>query len=88
MIKLTKKDLIALLLEIEHIEASLEYETGFNCYDYLLTNILMMTHEQVLDCLNRDNNTKEQKELIHDLILFIREYFNIQYHYDSTSERK
>lgn len=88
MIKLTKSELIVLLLEIEHIETSLEYETGFNSYDYFLTNILLMTPGQVLDCLNMDHSTRKQQELIHSLIHFVSEYFNIQYRYDPTTERK
>ena len=52
MIKLTKTDLICLLLEIENMESTIELETGFNCYDYFLTDILKMNSEQVLECLN------------------------------------
>lgn len=88
MIKLTKSELIVLLLEIEHIETSLEYETGFNSYDYFLTNILMMNPEQVLNCVTMDHDSQMQNKLIHNLIHFVSEYFNIQYQYDSTTERK
>ena len=49
MIKLTKTDLICLLQEIENMEATIELETGFNCYDYFLTDILKMNSEQVLE---------------------------------------
>lgn len=85
MIKITTNELICLLFEIEQIEASLEYETGFNCYDYFLTTILMTRSEQVLECLNsqRDN----QNDLIDHLIRFVSEYFNIQYQYDPKDER-
>lgn len=88
MIKITTTELICLLFEIEQIEAALEYETGFNCYDYFLTDILMMNHAQILDCLTMSHNTQKQKELIHTLIDFISEYFNIEYQYDPASERK
>ncbi|HEM3643014.1 TPA: hypothetical protein U1C94_000332 [Streptococcus suis] len=84
MIKLTKTDLICLLLEIENMEATIELETGFNCYDYFLTNNLMMSSEQVLECLN----SKEDKPrwLMNRLIDFVSEYFNLQYQYEPKDE--
>ncbi|HEM3634281.1 TPA: hypothetical protein U1C38_002159 [Streptococcus suis] len=85
MIKLTKTDLICLLLEIENMEATIELETGFNCYDYFLTDILMMNSEQVLECLNsKEDNSRW---LMNRLIDFVSEYFNIQYQYEPKDER-
>ena len=85
MIKLTKTDLICLLLEIENMEATIELETGFNCYDYFLTDILMMNSEQVLECLNSKEDNP--KWLMNRLIDFVSEYFNLQYQYESKDER-
>ncbi|HFI0510238.1 TPA: hypothetical protein ACGOX6_001989 [Streptococcus suis] len=86
MIKLTKSDLICLLLEIENMETTIELETGFNCYDYILSDVLMMSSEQVLECLTsqRDN----ERWLMNRLTDFVGEYFNIRYQYDPTNERK
>lgn len=85
MIKLTKTELICLLLEIENMEATIELETGFNCYDYFLTDILMMNSEQVLECLNsKEDNSRW---LMNRLIDFVSEYFNIQYQYEPKDER-
>lgn len=86
--KLTKSDLVALLLEIEHIEAALEYQTGFNSYDYFLNEVLKTNNEQVLNCVTMDHDSQMQSKLIHNLIHFVSEYFNIQYRYDPTTERK
>ena len=85
MIKLTTNDLICLLQEIENMEATLELETGFNSYDYILTDILKMNSEQVLKCLNsqKDNH----RWLMNRLTDFVSEYFNIQYQYDPEYER-
>ncbi|HEM3590784.1 TPA: hypothetical protein U1C03_001971 [Streptococcus suis] len=80
MIKLTKTDLICLLLEIENMEATIELETGFNCYDYFLTNNLMMSSEQVLECLNSKEDNP--RWLMNRLIDFVSEYFNLQYQYE------
>lgn len=85
MIKLTKTDLICLLLEIENMEATIELETGFNCYDYFLTDILMMNSEQVLECLNSKEDNP--RWLMNRLIDFVSEYFNLQYQYESKDER-
>ena len=85
MIKLTKTDLICLLLEIENMEATIELETGFNCYDYFLTDILMMNSEQVLECLNSKEDN--QRWLMNQLIDFVSEYFNLQYQYEPKDER-
>ena len=85
MIKLTKTDLICLLLEIENMEATIELETGFNCYDYFLTDILMMNSEQVLECLNSKEDNP--RWLMNRLIDFVSEYFNLQYQYDPKDER-
>ncbi|MDG3136800.1 hypothetical protein [Streptococcus suis] len=85
MIKLTKTDLICLLLEIENMEATIELETGFNCYDYFLTDILKMNSEQVLECLNSKEDNP--KWLMNRLIDFVSEYFNLQYQYESKDER-
>ncbi|MDD7565969.1 MULTISPECIES: hypothetical protein [Streptococcus] len=85
MIKLTKTDLICLLLEIENMEATIELETGFNCYDYFLTDILMMNSEQVLECLNSQKDN--QRWFMNRLTDFVSEYFNIQYQYDPKDER-
>lgn len=85
MIKLTKTDLICLLLEIENMEATIELETGFNCYDYFLTDILMMNSEQVLECLNSKEDNP--RWLMNHLIDFVSEYFNLQYQYESKDER-
>lgn len=85
MIKLTKTDLICLLQEIENMEATIELETGFNCYDYFLTDILMMNFEQVLECLNSKEDN--QRWLMNRLIDFVSEYFNLQYQYDPKDER-
>lgn len=85
MIKITTNELICLLFEIEQIEASLEYETGFNCYDYFLTDILMMSSEQVLECLNSQKDNP--RWLMNRLTDFVGEYFNIQYQYEPTNER-
>ncbi|WP_449457791.1 hypothetical protein [Streptococcus suis] len=85
MIKLTKTDLICLLLEIENMEATIELETGFNCYDYFLTDILMMNSEQVLECLNSKEDN--QRWLMNQLIDFVSEYFNLQYQYEHKDER-
>lgn len=57
MMKLTKSDLVALLLEIEHIEAAFEYQTGFNSYDYFLNEVLKMNNEQVLNCVTMDHDS-------------------------------
>ena len=85
MIKLTKTDLICLLQEIENMEATIELETGFNCYDYFLTDILMMNSEQVLECLN--SKADNQRWLMNQLIDFVSEYFNLQYQYEPKDER-
>ncbi|MCQ8267182.1 hypothetical protein NF408_04255 [Streptococcus suis] len=85
MIKLTKTDLICLLLEIENMEATIELETGFNCYDYFLTDILMMNSEQVLEYLNSKEDNP--RWLMNRLIDFVSEYFNLQYQYESKDER-
>ena len=85
MIKLTKTDLICLLLEIENMESTIELETGFNCYDYFLTDILMMNSEQVLECLNSKEDNP--RWLMNRLIDFVSEYFNLQYQYESKDER-
>ncbi|CYU41208.1 hypothetical protein [Streptococcus suis] len=85
MIKLTKTDLICLLHEIENMEATIELETGFNCYDYFLTDILMMNSEQVLECLNSQKDN--QRWFMNRLTDFVSEYFNIQYQYDPKDER-
>lgn len=85
MLKLTKTDLICLLLEIENMEATIELETGFNCYVYFLTDILMMTPEQVLECLNSKEDN--QRWFMNRLTDFVSEYFNIQYQYDPKDER-
>ncbi|EUC80394.1 MULTISPECIES: hypothetical protein [Streptococcus] len=85
MIKITTTELIYLLFEIEQIEAALEYETGFNCYDYFLTDILMMSSEQVLECLNSQKDNP--RWLMNRLMDFVSEYFNIQYQYEPTNER-
>ena len=85
MIKITTTELIYLLFEIEQIEASLEYETGFNCYDYFFTDILMMSSEQVLECLNSQKDNP--RWLMNRLMDFVSEYFNIQYQYEPTNER-
>ncbi|MFH6614966.1 hypothetical protein QE521_01290 [Streptococcus suis] len=84
MIKLTKTDLICLLLEIENMETTIELETGFNCYDYFLSDVLMMSSEQVLECLTsqRDN----PRWLMNRLIDFVSEYFNLQYQYEPKDE--
>ena len=84
MIKLTTNDLICLLQEIESMEAALELETGFNSYDYFLTDILMMNSEQVLKCLNSQQDN--QRWLMNRLTDFVSEYFNIQYLYDPKNE--
>ena len=85
MIKLTTNDMICLLQEIESMEASLELETGFNCYDYFLTDTLMMNSEQVLECLNSQKDN--QRWLMNRLMDFVSEYFNLQYQYDPKDER-
>lgn len=85
MIKLTTNDLICLLQEIENMEATIELETGFNCYDYFLTDILMMNSEQVLECLN--SKADNPRWLMNRLTDFVSEYFNIQYQYDPEYER-
>ena len=85
MIKLTKTDLICLLLEIENMESTIELETGFNCYDYFLTDILKMNSEQVLECLNSKEDNP--RWLMNRLTDFVSEYFNIQYQYDPEYER-
>lgn len=85
MIKLTKNDLICLLQEIENMEATIELETGFNCYDYFLTDTLMMNSEQVLECLNSQKD--KPRWLMNRLTDFVSEYFNIQYQYDPKDER-
>ena len=85
MIKLTKTDLICLLLEIENMESTIELETGFNCYDYFLTDILNMNSEQVLECLNSKEDNP--RWLMNRLIDFVSEYFNLQYQYESKDER-
>ena len=85
MIKLTTNDLICLLQEIENMEATIELETGFNCYDYFLTDILKMNSEQVLECLNSQKDN--QRWLMNRLTDFVSEYFNIQYQYDPKDER-
>ena len=85
MIKLTKTDLICLLLEIENMESTIELETGFNCYDYFLTDILMLNSEQVLECLN--SKADNPRWLMNRLIDFVSEYFNLQYQYESKDER-
>lgn len=85
MIKLTTNDLICLLQEIENMEATIELETGFNCYDYFLTDTLMMNFEQVLECLNSQKD--KPRWLMNRLTDFVSEYFNIQYQYDPKDER-
>ena len=85
MIKLTKTDLICLLLEIENMESTIELETGFNCYDYFLTDILKMNSEQVLECLNSKEDNP--RWLMNRLIDFVSECFNLQYQYESKDER-
>ena len=85
MIKLTTNDLICLLQEIENMETTIELETGFNCYDYFLTDILKMNSEQVLECLNSKEDNP--KWLMNRLIDFVSEYFNLQYQYESKDER-
>lgn len=85
MIKLTKTDLICLLQEIENMEATIELETGFNCYVYFLTDILMMTSEQVLECLNSKEDNP--RWLMNRLTDFVSEYFNLQYQYEPKDER-
>ena len=77
--------MICLLQEIESMEASLELETGFNCYDYFLTDTLMMNSEQVLECLNSQKDN--QRWLMNRLMDFVSEYFNLQYQYDPKDER-
>ncbi|HEL1630539.1 TPA: hypothetical protein TXL51_002056 [Streptococcus suis] len=85
MIKVSKKDLISLLEEIESMEAIIEIETGFNCYEYFLTDILMMTSEQVLECLNSKEDNP--RWLMNRLTDFVSEYFNLQYQYEPKDER-
>lgn len=85
MIKLSTNDLICLLQEIESMEATIELETGFNCYDYFLTDTLMMHSEQVLECLNSQKD--KPRWLMNRLTDFVSEYFNIQYQYDPKDER-
>ena len=77
--------MICLLQEIESMEASLELETGFNCYDYFLTDTLMMNSEQVLECLNSQKDN--QRWLMNRLMDFVSDYFNLQYQYDPKDER-
>lgn len=85
MIKLSTNDLICLLQEIEGIEATLELETGFNSYDYFLTDILKMNSEQVLECLNsKEDNPRWLMNRLND---FVSEYFNLQYQYEAKDER-
>ncbi|WP_165624016.1 hypothetical protein [Streptococcus equi] len=85
MIKLSTNDLICLLQEIESIEATLELETGFNSYDYFLTDILKMNSEQVLECLNsKEDNPRWLMNRLND---FVSEYFNLQYQYEAKDER-
>ncbi|HGI4101714.1 TPA: hypothetical protein ACJSO9_001859 [Streptococcus agalactiae] len=85
MIKLATNDLICLLQEIENMEATIELETGFNCYDYFLTDTLMMNSEQVLECLNSQKDN--QRWLMNHLTDFVSEYFNLQYQYEPKNER-
>lgn len=85
MIKLTTNDLICLLQEIENMEATLELETGFNSYDYFLTDILMMNSEQVLECLNSKEDNP--RWLMNRLTDFVSECFNLQYQYEPKDER-
>lgn len=85
MIKLTKTDLICLLQEIENMEAAIELETGFNCYDYFLTDILMMSSKQVFESLN--SQQESERWLMNRLTDFVSEYFNIRYQYDPTNGR-
>lgn len=87
MINITKEDVICLLNEIETIETSLENKTGFNSYDYFLTEVLMMDNGQLFKLLNTDYNGDNQRKCIEQLVNFISEYFNLPYYYVSKSER-
>ena len=76
---------MGLLLEIENMEATIELETGFNCYDYFLTDTLMMNTEQVFECLNSKEDNP--RWLMNRLTDFVSEYFNLQYQYEPKNER-